>query len=197
VVLQTKIAVVCILFCCIFLISCNKKSHQFQKTSIDVQTIPVSRTEDALSLISDSGITRYRVKAKVLEMYTHPEDYWYFPEKIYVERFDSLLHVEGSMEADTAYYFEKKELWQLIGNVVVKNLEGTTFETSELFWDRKVPPNSREAIRTDKWTKVTRSNGDYQYGRNGFKSDVSLDDPQLYNVGGEMSVKESPSDSIQ
>jgi hypothetical protein len=179
------------------MISCNKKNSNFQTVPVDAQTIPVSRTEDVLSLISDSGITRYRLKARVWEVYTHPEDYWYFPEKIYVEQFDSLLQVKGSIEADTAYYFSKKELWQLIGNVFVKNLDGTAFETSELFWDQKVPSGSREAIYTHKPAKVTRPNGDYQYGREGFKSDAYLNDPQLYSVGGEMSVNELQSDSAQ
>lgn len=196
-VLQTKIAVTCILFCCIFMISCNKKSNTFQVVPVDAKTMPISRTEDVLSLISDSGITRYRLKAKVQEIYTHPEDYWYFPEKIYVEQFDSLLQVKATIEADTAYYFLKKELLQWIGNVVVKNLEGTTFETSELFWDGKAPANSRDAIYTHKLAKVTRANGDYQYGRLGFKSDVYLNEPQLYAVGGEMSVKELQSDSVR
>ncbi|MDR3062067.1 MAG: LPS export ABC transporter periplasmic protein LptC [Dysgonamonadaceae bacterium] len=179
------------------MISCNKKNNTFQVVPVDAKTIPISRTEDVLSLISDSGITRYRVKAKVWEVYNHPEDYWYFPEKIYVEQFDSLLDVKGSIEADTAYYFVKKELWRCIGNVIVKNLEGTTFETSELFWDVKAPSNSRNAIYTDKLAKVTRANGDYQYGRLGFKSDAYLNDPQLYSVGGEMSVKELQSDSVR
>jgi hypothetical protein len=172
------------------MISCSKKSSNLQVVPVDAQMLPTSRTEDVLSLISDSGITRYRLKAKVWEVYTLPEDYWYFPEKIYVEQFDSLLHVNGSIEADTAYYFAKKELWQLVGNVVVKNLEGTTFETSELFWDQKAPSGSRNAIYTNKLAKIIRANGDYQYGRLGFKSDVYLNDPQLYSVSGEMSVKE-------
>jgi hypothetical protein len=178
------------------MISCNKKNKNFQVVPVDAQTLPVSRTEDLVSLISDSGITRYRVKARVWEEYTYPEDYSYLPEKIYVEQFDSLLHVNGSIKADTAYFFKKKELWRLIGNVVVKNLEGTTFETSELFWDQKAPSDSRNAIYTDKLAKVTRANGDYQYGRLGFKSDMYLNDPQLYSVSGEMSVKELQSDSI-
>ncbi|GHT53230.1 LPS export ABC transporter periplasmic protein LptC [Bacteroidia bacterium] len=177
------------------MISCNKKSSTYQVVPVDAKTIPISRTEDVVSLISDSGITRYRLKAKVWEVYTLPEDYWYFPEKFYMEQFDSLLNIKGSVEADTAYYFSKKELWQLIGNVIVKNLEGTTFETSELFWNTKAPANAGDAIYTGKLAKVTRANGDYQYGRLGFKSDAYLNNPQLYSVGGEMSVKELPSDS--
>ena len=90
------------------MISCNKTNSSFQIVPVDAKTLPVSRTEDVLSLISDSGITRYRLKTKVWEVYTHPEEYWYFPEKIYVEQFDSLLNVKGSIEGDTAYYFVKK-----------------------------------------------------------------------------------------
>jgi len=179
------------------MISCNKESSKFQIVPVDVKTLPVSRTEDVVSLISDSGVTRYRLKTKVWEVYTQPEDYSYCPEKIYIEQFDSLLQVKGTIEADTAYYYSKKGLYRLIGNVVVKNLEGTTFETSELFYNENAPPNSREAIYTDKFTKVTRANGDYQYGRQGFKSDVYLNDPWLYSVGGEMSVNELQSDSVR
>ena len=179
------------------MISCNKTGSKFQVVPVDAKTLPISRTEDVVSLISDSGITRYRLKAKVWEIYTYPEDYWYFPKKIYVEQFDSLLQVKGSIEADTAYNFTRKGLWRLVGNVVVKNLEGTTFETSELFWNQNAPPDSREAIYTHKLAKVTRANGDYQYGRLGFKSDVHLNDPRLYSVGGEMSVNELQSDSVR
>jgi hypothetical protein len=133
----------------------------------------------------------------VWEIYNQPEEYWYFPEQIYIEQFDSLLHVIGHIEADTAYYFLKKELFQLIGNVVVENLEGTTFETSELFWNRSAHIDSREAIYTDKLAKITRANGDFQYGRLGFKSDVYLKYPRLYSIGGEMNLNEIQSDSVQ
>ncbi|MDR2622806.1 MAG: hypothetical protein LBC48_09590 [Dysgonamonadaceae bacterium] len=179
------------------MISCNKTNSKIQNIPVDTKTLPVSRTEDVLSLISDSGITRYRVKAKVREIYTYPENYWYFPEKIYIEQFDSLLQIKGSIEADTAYYFVRKGLWQAIGNVKVKNLEGTTFETSELFLNENLPAGSREAIYTHRLAKVTRANGDYQYGRLGFRSDIYLNDPWLYSVGGEMSVNELQSDSVQ
>jgi len=179
------------------MISCNKKGSNFQVVPVDAKTLPISRTEGVVSLISDSGITRYRLKAKVWEVYAHPYEYHYFPEKVYIEQFDSLFQVKGSVEADTAYYFPKKALYQLIGNVVVKNLEGTTLETSELFWNENAPRGSREAIYTDKFTKVTMANGDYRVGLLGFKSDISLNNPWLFSVRGEMSVNELPSDSVR
>lgn len=113
---------------------------------------PVIHTENVTTLISDSGITRYRIKAKVWDIYDKArEPYWFFPKKIYVERFDSLLAVEGSIEADTAYFYKLKHLWRLVGNVKVLNLEGETFETTELFWDQLTAQ-----IYTDKFVRVQR-----------------------------------------
>ena len=71
--------------------------------SVDVQAIPTIHTEDASMLISDSGITRYRLEAKIWDIYSNEGDaYWYFPEGIHVEQFDSLFRVTGSIVADTA-----------------------------------------------------------------------------------------------
>ncbi|MDR0768928.1 MAG: hypothetical protein LBE71_03355 [Dysgonamonadaceae bacterium] len=179
------------------MISCNNINHNIPIVPVNAATLPVSRTEDVMSLISDSGITRYRLVTKVWEVYATPEDYWYFPEKIYLEQFDSLLNVQGKFEADTAYYFVKKGLWHAIGNVKGENLERTVFETSELFWNTNVPADSREAIYTHRLAKITRANGDYQYGRNGFKSDAYLNDPWLYSVSGEINIDELQTDSAK
>jgi len=160
---------------------------------VDVEAIPNVHTEDALALISDSGITRYRLKAKIWDIYSvENEPYWYFPEGINVERFDSLFQVEGNIVADTAYYYEKKRLWHAIGNVVVKNMEGTTFETSELFWDQKVPPNDVNAFYTFQSVKITKPDGTFIYGLDGFKADQSLVTIFLFSGKGELNIEESP-----
>ncbi|GHT14318.1 LPS export ABC transporter periplasmic protein LptC [Bacteroidia bacterium] len=169
--------------------------------SVDTQAIPMVRTADVSALISDSGITRYRLEAKIWDMYSNEENaYSHFPEGIYVERFDSLLTAEGYIKADTAYHFDKKGLWQLIGSVFVKNIEGRTFETEELFWKEESNPNSLEAFYTDKFVKITEANGDVRYGRKGFKSNQSMSDIVFLSFGGELSVDESPNveaDNIQ
>jgi hypothetical protein len=166
--------------------------------SVDAQAIPKLHTSDASTLISDeSGITRYRVEAKVWDIYSNKGDgYWYFPKGIYAEQFDSLFHVTASIVADTAYYFEKKELWRAIGNVVVKNMEGRTFETSELFWDQKVPSNVVNAFYTNQMVKIVDPDGNITYGRNGFKADQSLNTVRLYSGNAELNVSES-TDTLQ
>ena len=165
--------------------------------SVDVQAIPKVHSENVSSLISDSGITRYRLEAKIWDIYsTEGDSYWYFPEGIHVERFDPFFQVEGSIVADTAYHFVKKALWQAIGNVVVKNMEGRIFETSELFWDEKAPPNVVSAFYTDQPVKILEPDGNITYGRSGFKADQSLNIIRLFSMKGEFNIEES-TDSLR
>jgi len=162
---------------------------------VDIHAIPMVHTTDASSLVSDSGRTRFRMKAAVWDIYsndsTRKDTYWHFPKRIFVEQFDSLFQVSGSIIADTAYYYEKTGLWQAIGNVVAKNSEGRTFETSELFWDSKASANSTNAFYTRKQVKITDSDGSYQYGYSGFRANQSLKSIFLFSVNGPIFFKES------
>lgn len=158
--------------------------------SVDVQSLPAVHTDSVLSLIS-MGDTRYRLAAKIWDIYSGGDEYWYFPKGLYVERLDSLSHVMGTIVADTAYYFVRKELWRAVGNVVVKNIEGRIFETSELFWDQKAPANAVNAFYTDRHVKVTEPDGTIIYGQKGFRADRDLTIYRLLSMKGEFNVDES------
>jgi len=162
---------------------------------VDIHAIPMVHTTDASSLVSDSGRTRFRMKAAIWDIYandsTRKDTYWHFPKGIFVEQFDSLFQVSGSIIADTAYYYEKTGLWQAIGNVVAKNSEGRTFETSELFWDSKAPANSTNAFYTHKLVKITDSDGTCQNADSGFRANQSLKSISLFKVSGPIFFKES------
>ncbi|MDL2241938.1 LPS export ABC transporter periplasmic protein LptC [Bacteroidales bacterium OttesenSCG-928-L03] len=153
-VLQEKSSIILILLSCILMVGCGK-SKTISTVAVDPAALPDIHTEDITTLISDSGITRYRMQAEIWDMFSSAQEpYWYFPQGIYLERFDSLFVAEGSIKADTAYYYESKELWHLIGNVLINNLEGESFETQELFWDQKERPESQNAIYTDKFVRI-------------------------------------------
>jgi hypothetical protein len=160
--------------------------------SVDRQAMPMVRTVDASMLISDSGIVRYKFDYKIWDIYSNADEpYWYFPEGIYLEQFDSLFQVETSIVADTAYHFVEQELWHAIGNVVVKNTKGETFETSELFWNLKVPQGEVNAFYTNRQVKITKPDGTFIYGHSGFAADQSLTVSRLYGGSGELLIEES------
>jgi len=165
--------------------------------SVDIETIPTMHTEGPIMLVSDSGTVRYRVSGNIWQVFSKAaEPYEYFPEGIHVEQFDSLYQVEGDILADTAYHFANLDLWHAIGNVVLKNVEGRIFETSELFWNNRVPLNTMDAFYTHKQVKVIEPDGSFYYGLNGFTADRSLVNIRFYKLTGEINVVES-TDTLQ
>ena len=168
---------------CLFSGACSKGKTVVDSVSIDAQTLPLIRTEDANTLISDSGVTRYRLIAKVWEVYDNRDSYWYFPEGVYAEKFDSIFNVEGSIEADTAYYYDKKMLWHLIGNVKAINLQKEKFETEELFWDERIAKiYSNKPIRIEQADKVI-------FGE-GFESNQAMTDYYIFRTNAVIYVNE-------
>jgi len=151
---------------------------------MDIEVLPDMRTENASILISDSGITRTRIEAKVWDVFSRSEEpYWYFPQGFYLERFDSLFNVEFSIRADTVYNYQKTSIWRAVNNVLVINTEGNSLETSELFFNQKAEPGSKEAIYTDKFVRITE--GNRLYTGYGLKTNTSLSDWAIYQFGGE------------
>ena len=109
-------------------------------------TAPAINPQDSVSvmisygintLISDSGIMKYRVVAEkweINEIKNPPR--WYFPRGLFMEQFDEKFHVETYIQADTAYNYTQQKLWHLIGNVRVKTVDGLRFWSEELWWDQ-------------------------------------------------------------
>ena len=164
-----------------FLAACSKGKTVIDSVALDVQTLPSIHSEDVSCLVSDSGITRNRLTAKVFDLYDSNDpkkSYWYFPKGCYVEQFDSLFNVEGSIEADTVYYYDKKKLWHAIGNVKAMNLQKEKFETQELFWDENLGKiYSSQAIRVEK------TDGTVILGK-GFESNQAMTDYHIFKTYG-------------
>ena len=104
-----------------------------------------------------------------------------------MEKFDSLFHIDASIKADTAYYYEKK-LWELRSNVHIRNLQGDKFDTQLLFWDE-----AKEQIYSDKPIRIEQADKSIINGQYGFKSNQQLTEYEIYNSGGEFIVKDTTS----
>ena len=68
---------------------------------------------------------------------------------IYLERFDDSLNVEAVIVADTAYYYDKQELWELRGDVHIENIQDEQFDTQLLFWNQK-----SERVYSDRYIRI-------------------------------------------
>ena len=109
-------------------------------------------TDSVSTLISDSGITRYRIEAPQWLIYDKTDPpYQEFPEGIYLEQFDIHLSVQASLKADYAYYDEKAQQWTLRGNVHALNRKGEQFDTPLLMWDQ-----TNHRVYSDTTIHITR-----------------------------------------
>lgn len=114
----------------------NQKEHTAPAIN-PRDSVSMMRSYGINTLISDSGIMKYRIVAErweVNEVRTPPR--WIFSRGIFMEQFDERFHAEAYVQADTAYYFTTKKLWHLIGNVRVKTIDGLRFHSEELYWDQ-------------------------------------------------------------
>lgn len=133
--------------------ACSRGEKQKAAAIEDRAATPDMEVKDISTLISDSGVVRYRINAKLWRMYENAQaQYWEFPEGVYLEKFNERLTVEASLVADYAYYDKRAERWQLRGHVHAMNEMGEEFETPELFWSQ---PN--EKIYSDTTIRITKA----------------------------------------
>ena len=145
--------VVLLLLVCSFVYSCTKKEVRHRAGAIaDRKAMPALVGDEVTTLISDSGITRYRITAKKWLVFDKADTpYWEFPEGVYLEKFNLNLEADATIEADYAYYNEPAQRWMLRGNVQAVNLQGERFETPLLFWDQPT-----ESVYSDSSIVITR-----------------------------------------
>ena len=128
-----SVLLLAILFC-----ACRKQHVPQSVESNPRNLVPVLLTDSVSTLISDSGVTRYRIEAPEWLMYDKTDPpFQEFPKGIYLEQFDADLHVQASLKADYAYYNENMQIWILRGNVHALNLQGEEFEAPVMNWDQK------------------------------------------------------------
>mgnify|MGYP006388400747 FL=1 len=177
--------------------ACSGKNKNLAEAISENDTLPSMRTLGVTTLISDSGITRYKVVAE--EWLIHDKKnppYWAFEKGVYLEKFDTLFRIDASIKADTAYYYEKKKLWELKGNVQIRSQRGDKFETAQMFWDEK-----NKSVYSDKYIQIEQE--DKTIKGYGFESNQDLTEYEIKNTTGIFTVEDTgpapssqPTDSI-
>ncbi len=123
----------------LFFPSCRRKEVKLRMDAIDDRaSMPVLDAQEVTTLISDSGVTRFRITSRQWLVFDKAEpSHWEFPEGIYLEQFDQMLQTTATLRSDYAYYDDQAEIWRLTGNVYATNVNGEQFETPELYWSQK------------------------------------------------------------
>lgn len=175
-----------LVFLSVFAVSCRRGEMKIEREALqaDRSQVPILDANEVSTLISDSGITRYRINAAHWQIYdkaTPP--YWDFKQGIYIEKFDENLEVNASLRSDYAQYDEEAQIWRLEGNVYAVNQEGEVFETPLLFWNQKT-----ERVYSDSAIRITRELSIIE--GIGFESNQEMTKYTIKNPTGVFPIKE-------
>ena len=146
--------------------------------AIDAGTTPTMTTRDVETLISDSGVVRYRITAPIWYVFDDVDDpYWRFPDGLELEKYNDLFQQDATVRADSARYFKNKQLWRLDGGVSISNMAGEKFLTEQLFWDQRM-----HKLYSDSFIHIERQ--DRVLEGYGFDSDERLSRYTIRRVSG-------------
>lgn len=117
---------------------CKEDGKLGVASRIDPKKMPSMTTVNVSTLISDSGITQYKIVSPLWNIYDEVDTpYWNFPKGVYLQKFDRKFNVIASVAADSAKFFRLLNLWKLDGNVELHKEPGELFLTQQLFWDQR------------------------------------------------------------
>ena len=170
--------------------SCGGKQKTFAEAINEGDSLQDMTTTGVTTLISDSGMIRYKIITEEWLIYSQRNpSFWAFEKGIYLEKFDTLFRIDASIKADTAYFFERKKLWELRGNVHIQSQSGDKFDTEQMFWDQ-----DKERIYSDKFIRVEQM--DKVLTGIGFSSNQQMTEYQVYENTGIFTVEDAaPADT--
>ena len=118
------------------LISCNDVQEHTAPPIYDRDSVSMMTSYGVNTLISDSGVIKYRIVTERWDVNTikNPSR-WSFEKGVFFEQFDEKFHVQAYVQSDTAWYYDQKKLWHLRGRVRIRNINGLIYESEELYWD--------------------------------------------------------------
>ena len=167
-----------------FFAACHKEAIRYDTQAIPREQVPVLETDSMTTLISDSGVTRYRIESPQWLTFDRTDPpYQEFPQGIYMEQFDEDLTVKASLKADYAHYNENLQVWTLRGNVHALNREGEQFDSPEMKWDQKA-----HRVYSDTTIHITREKSIIEGV--GFESNEEMSQYTILNPTGVFPIKE-------
>jgi len=125
-----------ILFPLSFCLACSEAQEHTAAAINDRDSVSVMRSYGVNTLISDSGVIKYRIVSEQWDVNTvRQPPRWEFMKGVFFEQFDEQFHVQAYIQADTAWYFDQQKLWKLRGRVRIRNVNGLLYQGEELYWD--------------------------------------------------------------
>lgn len=126
----------CLMVALMIFTSCEEQTEHTAPAILDRDSVATMITNGVNTLISDSGLIKYRLVAERWEVNQRREpSRWIFDKGLFMTQFDEKFHVQLYIQCDTAYHYDTRRLWELRGRVHVMTKDGLDFKSEELFYD--------------------------------------------------------------
>jgi len=128
-----------IIFHLAFSVACSETHEHTAAAILPEDSVSMMTSYGVNTLISDSGVIKYRIVAERWEVNTlRQPTRWEFMKGVFFEEFDEKFRLQAYVQADTAWYYDQLNLWKLRGRVQVRNIDGLIFTSEELYWDGRM-----------------------------------------------------------
>ena len=172
-------------------VACSEQQEHIAPPIYDRDSASMMTSYGINTLISDSGVIKYKIVTERWDVNTvkNPPR-WTFEKGIFLEQFDEKFHVEGYINADSAWYYDQQKLWELRGRVHIRNVNGLVFDSEELFWD-----GVKHEFYSHKFSKVVTPERTLQGTY--FRSDEHMAHYEVSNSVGSFQSEDMESDQNQ
>ena len=122
------------IFIFIFLLSCEDNFQEIQNIN-SKNILPIGMTENLKLIYTDSAKVKAILYSDLNKDFTNQSfPYSEFPEGVKITFYDNDLN-ETIVTSDYAITYNKTNIVNLIGNVVINNFDGSELKTKQLYWD--------------------------------------------------------------
>lgn len=175
---NTGLAMAAALFLAVAAGACTEESKVDISASLKPALMPSMVTHNVSTLVSDSGITQYKIVSPVWFVFDELDTpYWSFPKGLYLQKFDRKFNVIATVAADSAKFFKNQKLWRLEGNVEMTKVPKELFLSPRLFWDQR-----RQQLYSDTFIHI--ENATHVLEGTGFESNERLTEYRILHPTG-------------
>lgn len=174
----------------ILLFSCGESADTADASAEEL--LMTEYSENLSIVMSQNGRRSYHFETPLLEGYSQArEPFREFRKGIRMTTYkdDSLSTVDAVLTANYAIYYEKRELWEAKGNVVVEKSDGRTLYTQQLFWNART-----KKVYSNVDSKIVQNEGRDVFFGEGFESDEDFKDWRFRRNKIRMEVEAAPRD---
>lgn len=110
--MESRLSILVTFLVFVMFASCEQPREHTAPAIHERDSVSMMTTYGVNTLISDSGVIKYRIVTERWDVNTIKQpSRWTFERGIFLEQFDDKFHIEGYIFADTAWYYDQIKLW--------------------------------------------------------------------------------------